>query len=452
MRFSSLRHLQPIRPKENFLYDWINGAERLESYEPGGFHPVMINDVLHNRYRIVDKLGFGPYSTIWLARDDQLNRYVAVKLNVSDPTLPTLQREAGVLRALSDSSPMTAQRDPSPPLHGRDAVPKILDEFKIDGPNGTHLCYTMAPAQGDLHEASFCCLFPIEVARALAARLAIAVSFVHSRGFVHGDIHLLNVLVGFRTNLNALSISQFKDKFGEPCVVPISRIDKKLLPPNVPAQATIPSYLGKKAPEFTVADADGLILSDFNGAFAPATEPRLGKDCQIPLPKRAPEAILEPESPFSYPFDIWSLGNAIWEIVGMKPLFSDCEPENEIVAEQIDVLGYQHFPSAWREKWERQSSGESDIDQSVPRRPTDDREIWPTLEVAFEEFVQKYRRKRAVGVFGDDETRAFLSLMRGMLKFGPEERLTIEGVLESEWMKKWALPQMSSHHNIDTTH
>lgn len=31
----------------------------------------MIGDVLHERYQIVDKLGYGGYSTVWLARDVQ---------------------------------------------------------------------------------------------------------------------------------------------------------------------------------------------------------------------------------------------------------------------------------------------------------------------------------------------------------------------------------------------
>ncbi|KAL2820156.1 pyridoxal phosphate-dependent transferase [Aspergillus cavernicola] len=43
-------------------YNWIDGAERLEKYEPGGYHPIMIGDTLHDRYAIVDKLGFGGYS------------------------------------------------------------------------------------------------------------------------------------------------------------------------------------------------------------------------------------------------------------------------------------------------------------------------------------------------------------------------------------------------------
>ena len=50
----------------DFKYRWIDGAERLERYQPGGYHPVLIGDVLEKRYRVVHKLGYGTYSTIWI--------------------------------------------------------------------------------------------------------------------------------------------------------------------------------------------------------------------------------------------------------------------------------------------------------------------------------------------------------------------------------------------------
>src|SRR4051812_46698439 len=40
-------------------YNWIKGVETLEKYQPGGYHPIRIGDVLNDRYRIADKLGFG---------------------------------------------------------------------------------------------------------------------------------------------------------------------------------------------------------------------------------------------------------------------------------------------------------------------------------------------------------------------------------------------------------
>lgn len=233
--------------------------------------------------------------------------------------------------------------------------------------------------------------------------------------------------------------------------MPIKCVDGKPLPPNILSQAVIPLYLGKRAPEFTIEDARSLILSDFGESYNPTTEPRLGKNCNTPTAKKAPEALFEPEAALSYSSDIWSLGTAIWEILGMKSIFSECETEDEIVAQQIDVLGYRNFPQSWREQWERPSLRERHPGE-IPRQPSGEREIWPPLEGAFEEFVQKYRRRReAAGTFGADETRAILDLMRGMLKFRPEERYDMQAVLTSEWMVKWALPSLQQEGTLCVT-
>ncbi|KAF6826993.1 protein kinase [Colletotrichum plurivorum] len=384
-RYSTIPFDKPIQ------YAWVDGVERLEKYEPGGYHPVVIDDFLGGHYRIVDKLGYGGYSTVWLARDDRLARYVAIKVNISNAAHS--QREAGIIRALSLSKPARTLK-----MDAHDTVPTILDEFNVQGPNGTHTCHVMAPAQENLKEASFSRLFPIQVARALAAKMAIAVEYIHSRGFVHGDIHLRNVLVKLPSAFDDLSVDQFSDRFGEPETVPVRRVDGEPLPINVPREAVLPLYLGKKAQEFTLDDARGLFLADFGEAFAPAAERRLGRNCNTPVAKRAPETLFEPDEPMSYPSDVWSLETAIWEILGMKFIFSESET----------VTG---------------------------RRGRH--------EEAFEEFVQKYRRKQeTLGTFEKDETTAILDLMRGMLRFRPEDRLTMEEVLKSRWMVQWALPQL----------
>lgn len=46
-------------------YNWINGAETLDQYKPGGYDPMLMGDVLHEQYRILglwglfDRLGYG---------------------------------------------------------------------------------------------------------------------------------------------------------------------------------------------------------------------------------------------------------------------------------------------------------------------------------------------------------------------------------------------------------
>lgn len=59
------------------------GVERLENNSPGDYHPIKIDDLLYGRYRIIDKLGYAGYSTIWLAHDDRQKHLVAVKVGVS---------------------------------------------------------------------------------------------------------------------------------------------------------------------------------------------------------------------------------------------------------------------------------------------------------------------------------------------------------------------------------
>jgi hypothetical protein len=46
------------------------GAEPLSGYKAGGYHPVHLGDKLcGGRYKVLHKLGWGSYATIWLARD-----------------------------------------------------------------------------------------------------------------------------------------------------------------------------------------------------------------------------------------------------------------------------------------------------------------------------------------------------------------------------------------------
>ncbi|KAJ5929302.1 hypothetical protein N7454_007150 [Penicillium verhagenii] len=363
-------------------YDWVKGVEPLGEYRPGGYHPVMVGDILQDRYHIVDKLGHGGYSTVWLARDTHIQRYVAAK----------------ILEALSAPS--------SPVNPGRDLIPVFLDEFKVRGPNGEHTCYKMGPAQCNLREIFFSRLFSLEVARALCYGLAQAVAYTHSQGYVHGDVHMSNVLIKLPSSFDDLSIKQLYEKHGEPEPVPVTRCDGEPLPPHAPAKAFLPLFLGKYAEEFSLSDAH-ILLSDFGEAFSPATETRLGRDCHTPPAFRAPEAKFDSQNPLGYPSDIWSLATAIWEIIGIKQFFA---PRRSRFFDEDGC-------------------------------PTESyrRNKWPTLEDSFEIGVQKWRRLDGKVIEGNEQA-AFLDLMRQMLSFKPEERPTAEVLLTSEWMVKWALP------------
>lgn len=46
--------------------------ERLPWYRADQFYPVHIGETLISRYKVVGKLGYGAYSTVWLCRDIKL--------------------------------------------------------------------------------------------------------------------------------------------------------------------------------------------------------------------------------------------------------------------------------------------------------------------------------------------------------------------------------------------
>ncbi|KAG8414738.1 hypothetical protein J3459_014099 [Metarhizium acridum] len=141
------------------------------------------------------------------------------------------------------------------------------------------------------------------------------------------------------SSLDSLSVEQLHDKYGPPETVAVSRVDGGPLPHNVPKKAVLPLHLGKNANEISLADTH-LILADFGEAFAPASRMRPCQDCRSPLAARPPEARFEPPSPLSFSADIWCLAVAMWNLVAMKPLFSDeFVTPDAVLAQQVDVLG-----------------------------------------------------------------------------------------------------------------
>jgi serine/threonine-protein kinase SRPK3 len=105
-------------------------SESLERYRPGGSHPVNIDDTFHSgRYRVLQKLGWGGCSTVWLVFDSMLSRLAALKVVVAE--ISKTSNEARILQLLASI----------PTKHeGQRHLRKLTDYFFRDGPNGRHQC------------------------------------------------------------------------------------------------------------------------------------------------------------------------------------------------------------------------------------------------------------------------------------------------------------------------
>ncbi|KAI2475014.1 serine protein [Pyrenophora tritici-repentis] len=88
----------------------------------------------NGKYRVIRKLGYGSFSTVWLAVSTGTPRYVALKIMAANVELS--ETELSILQHLSTK----AIGDP----YSRH-VTVLLDEFQHKGPNGKHQCLVFEP-------------------------------------------------------------------------------------------------------------------------------------------------------------------------------------------------------------------------------------------------------------------------------------------------------------------
>jgi len=118
--------------EEEILGSDDDEQEDPKDYVKGGYHPVKIGDLFHNRYHVVRKLGWGHFSTVWLCWDLTDKTFVALKVVKSAAHYTeTALDEIKLLKCVRQSD----EKDPF-----REKCVQLLDDFKISGVNGTHVC------------------------------------------------------------------------------------------------------------------------------------------------------------------------------------------------------------------------------------------------------------------------------------------------------------------------
>jgi hypothetical protein len=75
--------LKDVIPDSFFNEQDSSEDEGMPDYKIGGYHPVHVGEILLDRYVIIQKLGWGHFSTVWLTKDLKFNSYVAIKVQKS---------------------------------------------------------------------------------------------------------------------------------------------------------------------------------------------------------------------------------------------------------------------------------------------------------------------------------------------------------------------------------
>merc|ERR1712187_413214 len=162
-------------------------------YKRGGYHPVMPYQLYNARYRVLSKLGAGAFSTVWLCADEKsaIDRPESVEL----VAMKVCKSKKSVTEQALDEILLLEQLQKSTqPEH----VVQMRGHFWHSGPNGRHKCMVFEVMGENLLALVKHYKYngvPINMCRKLSHHTLVGLEYIHSRGVIHTDIKLENVLV-----------------------------------------------------------------------------------------------------------------------------------------------------------------------------------------------------------------------------------------------------------------
>ncbi|CEP01042.1 hypothetical protein PBRA_008354 [Plasmodiophora brassicae] len=361
--------------------------EGADNYGVGGYHRVTRGQLYNQRYMIVSKLGWGHFSTVWLAADlHQFSSatgaaHVALKIQKGEASyMEAALDEVKLLKRVSEATAMLGAEVP---------VTQMRDSFMVVGDNGKHMCTVFEVLGDNLLELLKRCpgrRLPLASVKVIARDILKGLDFLHRRcRIIHTDLKPENVLVASSDPKMAQRLASGKVH------------DRKE---------------GSTAPVVKIADLGNACWTDHHFT-----------DYITTRQYRSPEIILKAQ--YDCSTDIWSLGCMCFELITGEYLFDPKADRSKGYTRNDDHLALMlELMGPAPPSLIRGAASDKYFDSSgrLCRVPALD--YWPLHEL----LRKKYRFSQEASV----EIAAFL---RPMLHLDPARRVTAEAHLRHPWLR-----------------
>lgn len=449
-----------------YCRDVDEGMENILQYRKGGYHPIHIGDILNDRFEVVNKLGSGGFGIVWLCLDVKFHKWRAVKVMMADHS--SKETDIKIIQHLKSRASVEEL------LENGVVVP--LEEFWVNGPNGSHHCFVM-PVLGcrvdDWRRTLHWTQYESGIQpRAICHQIVKALDFLHGHGVCHGDFRPANILMQVE-GIDDLDKSEVNRLVGEP--------ELRGLKKGSPGSETWPDYcvvsLLDRGFKWTELLTTKVAIIDY-GESCFISNPR--EFCGIPKPYAAPELLFGGNPSVSS--DIWALTCTLYQIRTSRKLFEVTGWEDD---EMSEIVGAWELPlgplpepyrTVWYEKGYGQNSTSDDDeigieqehhpDEKDPQTETTDGPVaWGSVDeiietregmqsesgfdTIFQAIVGEERQitKRepdSIGRklprhkyrFSRQEIFDLADLLESVLKWDPTERRSLDEILHHPWLEE----------------
>ncbi|KAE8402357.1 kinase-like domain-containing protein [Aspergillus pseudonomiae] len=402
--------------------------ERCPGYCSTDFYPAKPGEVLADRYQILVKVGWGTTSTVWFARDmrgneDEPEGVVALKIANTNSHAADVARETEQYIAETDSS-----------HRGRAVLRTSSESFEITGPEGRHVCFAYEPMREPLwlFQRRFKDeMIPLPTIKAYIYILLVGIDYLHTEcKTVHTDLKLENIMVSFEDP--AVMGDFMNDQFDQPMEYKIDSIGR-------------PVY--RRHNDFgPLRQLRNIIpqIVDFGHCI------RLDDDsCGLypiqPEHYRAPEVILG--CGWRMSTDMWNFGVILWDLIEGKELFSQVHDEHgkyqakAHLAEMIAFLGPPPEDLIARYRWmlDYQWSHPITTADGAIYKSCDQFFGGPFFnsdgEFLYKDLIPNRNLADTLPSLEEKERENFLSFVKSMLAWVPEERKTARELAEHPFLR-----------------